>query len=102
MVPQVNTAGCQMAGVRLSRFSTMRRISRRLAILTLVFSALVSSFANETATVPLADGFDLPVGRDGTKKYYKARGFRSNGHLGEDWNGEGGGDTDLGDPVYST
>jgi murein DD-endopeptidase MepM/ murein hydrolase activator NlpD len=50
----------------------------------------------------MADGFALPVGLDGTKKYYKARGFRSNGHLGEDWNGEGGGDTDLGDPVYST
>ena len=56
----------------------------------------------ESASAQLADGFDIPVGRDGTKKYYKARGFRQNGHLGEDWNGEGGGDTDLGDPVYST
>ncbi len=57
--------------------------------------------AQETAAVPLADGFALPVGRDGTKRYYKARGFRANGHLGEDWNGAGGGDTDLGDPVYA-
>jgi murein DD-endopeptidase MepM/ murein hydrolase activator NlpD len=60
------------------------------------------ALAAEMASVPLADGFEVPVGRDGTKSYYKARGFRQNGHLGEDWNGTGGGDTDLGDPVYST
>jgi murein DD-endopeptidase MepM/ murein hydrolase activator NlpD len=58
--------------------------------------------AQETASVRLADGFGIPVGLDGAKKYYKARGFRPNGHLGEDWNGAGGGDTDLGDPVYCT
>ncbi|HEX5175793.1 MAG TPA: M23 family metallopeptidase [Chthoniobacteraceae bacterium] len=58
--------------------------------------------AAETANVRMADGFDCPVGQDGTKRYYKARGFRPNGHLGEDWNGAGGGDTDLGDPVYCT
>lgn len=56
--------------------------------------------SGETATVKLADGFEAPVGREGTKRYYMARGFRANGHLGEDWNGEGGGDTDLGDPVF--
>jgi murein DD-endopeptidase MepM/ murein hydrolase activator NlpD len=58
--------------------------------------------SEETANVRLADGFDCPVGHDGAKRYYKARGFRPNGHLGEDWNGAGGGDTDLGDPVYCT
>ena len=58
------------------------------------------AFALETADVPLADGFDLPVGKNG-KSYYKARGVRPNGHLGEDWNGTSGGDTDLGDPIYS-
>jgi hypothetical protein len=55
--------------------------------------------AQESASVRLADGFDLPVGQNGLK-YYKARGYRPNGHLGEDWNGVGGGDSDLGDPVY--
>ena len=58
--------------------------------------------AISTAPVRLADGFECPVGRDGAKNYYVARGFRVNGHLGEDWNGEGGGDTDLGDAVTCT
>ncbi len=61
-----------------------------------------SAARTETGSVRLADGFDCPVGKDETKKYYKARGFRPNGHLGEDWNGEGGGDSDLGDPVHAT
>jgi murein DD-endopeptidase MepM/ murein hydrolase activator NlpD len=60
-----------------------------------------SALAQETAQVRMADGFDYPVGRDGAKAYYRARGFRVNGHVGEDWNGAGGGDSDLGDPVYS-
>lgn len=51
--------------------------------------------------MPLADGFDFPVGPPDAEGYYKARGFRANGHLGDDWNGLGGGDTDLGDPIYS-
>jgi len=58
--------------------------------------------AQETASVRLSDGFSCPVGGEGVKKYYKARGYRPNGHLGEDWNGAGGGDTDLGDPVFCT
>lgn len=64
--------------------------------------AEVPPLRTDTANVRLADGFDCPVGKDATKKYYKARGYRPNGHLGEDWNGAGGGDTDLGDPVHAT
>ena len=55
--------------------------------------------AAETQRCQLADGFDYPVGKPEAHGYYKARGFYPNGHLGEDWNGVGGGDTDLGDPV---
>lgn len=50
----------------------------------------------------LADGFDFPVGKPNSDGYYKSRGYWPNGHLGEDWNGKGGGDSDLGAPIYST
>jgi len=56
---------------------------------------------SETALTKLANGFDFPVGKPDAQGYYKARGFRSHGHLGEDWDGIRGGDTDLGDPIYS-
>ncbi len=47
------------------------------------------------------DGFDMPVGAPDGKGYYIAQIFGSSDHLGEDWNGRGGGNTDLGDPVYA-
>lgn len=49
-----------------------------------------------------ADGFDFPVGKPDADNYFNAQTFGENYHLGEDWNGKGGGNTDLGDPVYST
>ena len=55
------------------------------------------------AMVPLADGFDYPVGKPDGEGYYKSRGLRLNmpRHMGEDWNGNGGGNSDDGDPVYT-
>ncbi len=66
---------------------------------------------------PIADGFQFPVGRPGREvfqDFYVATDFldpayhkqvfcRGKGvwHPGEDWNGRGGGDTDLGEPVYA-
>jgi murein DD-endopeptidase MepM/ murein hydrolase activator NlpD len=64
------------------------------------FPAPQINFSGQRALVRLADGFDLPVGKPDGRGYYKARGMRPHGHLGEDWDGLGGGDTDLGDPVY--
>ncbi len=54
-----------------------------------------------TVSAKLADRFDYPVGRPDAIGYHKARGFTPNGHLGEDWDGDGGGNTDLGDPIYA-
>jgi murein DD-endopeptidase MepM/ murein hydrolase activator NlpD len=50
---------------------------------------------------PLADGFDFPVGAPHAHGYYDAQPFGTNRHLGEDWNGNGGGATDRGDPVFT-
>jgi murein DD-endopeptidase MepM/ murein hydrolase activator NlpD len=49
--------------------------------------------------VPVADGFDFPIGAGEAAGYYDAQPFGTHDHLGEDWNGIGGGNTDLGDPV---
>ena len=48
-----------------------------------------------------ADSFDFPVGKPDAKGYYNAQPFTENDHLGDDWNAVTGGDSDLGDPIYS-
>jgi len=64
---------------------------------TLAQSDSVEIFVPELYAVT----FDFPVGKPPLKGYYNAQGFGKNNHLGDDWNGVSGGNTDLGDPVYS-
>ncbi|MAX71724.1 MAG: peptidase M23 [Flavobacteriaceae bacterium] len=49
----------------------------------------------------ISNGFDFPVGKPNAKGYYNAQKFQENNHLGDDWNGNGGGNSDLGDPIYA-
>lgn len=78
---------------------TATRSLRTGVVMLLAFACTARAF--ETSRCPLADGFDYPVGKPDAAGYYKSRGYYPNGHLGEDWNGRGGGDSDLGDPIYA-
>ena len=49
----------------------------------------------------ISKGFDFPVGKPNANGYYNAQKFQENNHLGDDWNGVGGGNSDLGDPIYA-
>jgi murein DD-endopeptidase MepM/ murein hydrolase activator NlpD len=48
-----------------------------------------------------AEGFTLPIAPPEGAGFYKSRGFRAGGHLGEDWVTDGGSDKGLGRPVYA-
>ena len=55
----------------------------------------------EVDTFKVTNGYDFPVGKPDAKRYYNAQGFQENYHLGDDWNGVDGGNTDLADPIYA-
>jgi len=67
-------------------------------------SALVlypSTVSRMSVNFPFTDGWDYPVGPPNAVGYYDAQPFGRNMHLGEDWNGVGGGNSDLGDAIHA-
>ena len=77
------------------------RIGDELIARPQFYPALQMVPASELASLPLATRFDFPLGSEHGAMAYNAQRFTKNKHLGDDLNGIGGEDSDLGDPIFA-
>ena len=63
--------------------------------------ALVLPSTIDLVALPTATRFDYPLGTEHGAMAYNAQPFTQNNHLGDDLNGIGGENSDLGDPVFA-
>ena len=95
----------------LNAFLMSNKYTFILILFCLILVSFTIIFPNKMAKISkkeedfnkdyIADSFDFPVGKPDGAGYYNAQKFGENRHLGEDWNGVGGGNTDYGDSIYS-
>ncbi len=65
-------------------------------------AAFVRLSALEIAALPLASRFESPVGSEHGALIYDAQPFRTTRHLGSDFNGIGGWNSDFGESVFAS
>jgi murein DD-endopeptidase MepM/ murein hydrolase activator NlpD len=66
-----------------------------------IFAAFQIASPILLAGLPTAARFDFPIGSENGAFAYNAQPFTQNRHLGDDLNGIGGENSDLGDPVFA-
>jgi murein DD-endopeptidase MepM/ murein hydrolase activator NlpD len=79
-----------------SRFSFFNII-----ISVILIGSLHATSPGKATPIKFANGFDFPIARPNAEGYYKSRGLRVGGHLGEDWLADGGSSHSFGQPVYN-
>jgi len=77
------------------------RLGAELHMPSLLDPAFQLPSAIELAALPTVTRFDFPLGSENGALAYNAQRFTENRHLGDDLNGIGGENSDLGDPIYA-